>query len=244
MDTSPAPSEVAPDTFVVHDHLADDLGRLVPGNVLLIRGAEPVVVDTGAAEHRDRLLDDLFGLVAPDDIRWVFVSHDDADHIGNLDALLAVAPNARVVRATTDGRRLDVGDRRLVVVCPPVYDHAPTSGLFDPTTGVWWAADAFATTVAAPVATIDEVEADAWAARLTACAGELAPWLALVDDGRFQRSVDRAEAAGMSTIVGAHTPAIGHRRVHEAWSLVRRLPATVAARTSGHDRNATMALRG
>ena len=35
--------------------------------------------------------------VEPEDIRWVFISHDDVDHTGNVNALMDLAPNATLV---------------------------------------------------------------------------------------------------------------------------------------------------
>ena len=36
-------------------------------------------------------------IVDPADVRWVFLSHDDGDHLGNMRPLLDRAPNAKVV---------------------------------------------------------------------------------------------------------------------------------------------------
>ena len=51
---------------------------------MLIRGREPIIVDTGAPIHRLRWLEQVFSLVDPEDVRWIFLSHDDGDHIGGL----------------------------------------------------------------------------------------------------------------------------------------------------------------
>lgn len=55
----------------------------------MIRGAEPVVVDTGCSLAREQWLANLRAVVDLDDVRWIFLSHDDHDHIGNLDVVLA-----------------------------------------------------------------------------------------------------------------------------------------------------------
>ena len=228
------PTQVAPDTFVVHDHLVDHLGRTVPCNLLLIRGAEPVVVDTGAADHG---VDGLFSLIEPAELRWIIVS--DAQHVGNLAALLGAAPHAVVVaearaaqrlaparcRPVVHGARVDVGDRRLVLDVPPVYDSPASLGAYDPTTGVWWSADTFATEVDQPVVDVADLEPQRWAESITAMAHEIAPWLALVDAARFAATVEAVEALGASTIVGTHTPVIGPRTIDAAWSVVRSLPS-------------------
>src|SRR4051794_34022285 len=238
MDTTTTclpPTQVAPDTFVVHDHGVDHLGRTVPCNLLLIRGAEPVVVGTGSADHG---VEALFSLVEPADVRWIIVSGDDGDHAGNLGTLLGAAPRAVVVAAARaayrigggrcrpvgDGGRVDVGDRRLVLATPPIYDSASSVSTYDPTTGVWWSADTFATTIEAPVADVAELDPHRWAEGVTALAHEIAPWLALVDPARFARAVEVLEALGASTIAGTHSPVIRRPMIDAAWSIIHALP--------------------
>ena len=75
------PTQIAPETFLLHDHAGEGTAPVcVPINTMVIRAAEPVVVDTGAAEHETKFLADVFSVVEPDDVRWVFISHDDIDH--------------------------------------------------------------------------------------------------------------------------------------------------------------------
>ena len=83
------PTKIAPETFLIHDHTGEGQAPvLVPLNTMVIRGSEPVVVDTGVAENRDQYLADVFSIVEPEDIRWVYISHDDVDHTGNVNALM------------------------------------------------------------------------------------------------------------------------------------------------------------
>src|SRR5262245_15791852 len=89
------PTRIAPETFIIHNHEGEGVApAILPVNSLVIRGREPVVVDTGFAHVRDEFLDDVFSVVEPNDIRWVFISHDDVDHTGNVNALMEAAPNA------------------------------------------------------------------------------------------------------------------------------------------------------
>ena len=134
------PTEIAPETFLIHDHQGEGEAPVVVAlNSMVIRAAEPVVVDTGMASNEQQYLDDVFSIVEPEDIRWVFISHDDVDHTGNLNALMAAAPNATAViswfmvermgsslevpptrwRWLGDGGSFDVGDRTLQLVRPP-----------------------------------------------------------------------------------------------------------------------------
>ena len=90
------PTQIAPETFVIHDHHGEGQAPVsVALNTMVIRAAEPVVVDTGMAENREQYLADVFSLVEPEDIRWVFISHDDVDHTGNVNALMERRPTPR-----------------------------------------------------------------------------------------------------------------------------------------------------
>ncbi|MBT6446264.1 MAG: MBL fold metallo-hydrolase [Acidimicrobiaceae bacterium] len=178
------PLRIADDTWVIQATLGEGKAPLVVHlNSMVITGAEPIVVDTGAPIHRDQYLDDLFGIVDPQDVRWVFISHDDSDHQGNLHEVMDACPNATLVanwflcerlkaerldvaptrwRWIGDGDTLDVGDRTLHAIRPPLYDSPTTRGLFDPTTGVYWASDCYATPVLAGAPTVADIDPEFW----------------------------------------------------------------------------------
>ena len=163
--TRVAPEQIATDTWVIHQ-AQEALGQplYVYLNSMVIKGAEPVILDTGTIVNRTQWLDDVFGLVDPADVQWVFISHDDIDHTGNLDEVMTVCPNATLVcswailerhsnafnfplercRWINDGESFDVGDRELLAVRPPLWDSPTTRGLFDRSTGVYWGVDSFA----------------------------------------------------------------------------------------------------
>jgi flavorubredoxin len=123
-----------------------------------------------------------------------------------------------------DGEGLDVGDRVLPAIRPPVYDAPTTRGLYDPTTGVYWASDSFATPMLTPVRTVDEIDTEFWVQGLHTFARCVSPWLTLVADDRFQATVDRVAALHPSVMAGCHTPAISGRRVAAAIATVRQSP--------------------
>jgi flavorubredoxin len=244
------PTLIAPETFLIHDHQGEGEAPVcVALNSMVIRGKEPVVVDTGEAANRDQFLADVFSLVDPTDIRWLFISHDDVDHTGNLNALMAACPNATLVinwfmaermgaslavpptrwRWIGDGEALDVGDRRLHAIRPPIFDSPTTRGLFDPRTGVYWASDSFATPMLVPVDDVAHLDADFWTQGIATFSQYVSPWLALVDDRRYQAIVDRIEALNPSVLVGCHTPAIRAERVPAAIEVTRRTPSMTVA---------------
>ena len=244
------PLEVARDTFLVRA-VQSSLGgtTTTSHNSLVILAAEPVIVDTGMVTNRAEFFDDVFALVEPEDVRWLYLTHDDDDHAGNLVETLARCPNATVVtswagsgrmcaafgiaaervRTVDDGEALDVGDRSLQAIRPPVYDSAYTRGLFDPTTRVYHAADAFCTPMpAVPVDRVDEIPPQLWEEGMAMFShASLCPWIAMVDETKFRPQVERLAAVGADVIVGAHTPVITGASVARAFELLAALPSTV-----------------
>lgn len=237
------PTRIAPETFLIHDHAGEGQSpMLVPLNAMVIRGSEPVVVDTGVADNEEQFLADVFSLVDPADIRWVFISHDDIDHTGNANRLMELAPNATLIvnwflqermgstlavsplrqRWVGDGETIDVGDRKLIAIRPPVYDSPTTRGLFDPTTGVYWASDAFASPMLTPIRDVCELDQEMWSMGMPTFNRALSPWIEVADEAKFLRSVDRIAQLGASTIAACHTPVIGRAHVATAIEATRR----------------------
>ena len=244
--TNFAPVKIADDTFVIHQ-VQPALGEplFVYLNSMVIRGEEPVIVDTGTIANRKQWLEDVFSLVEPKDVRWVFLSHDDVDHTGNLEETMEACPNARLVcnwamveRHTNcfnfpidrcqwvmDGETLDVGDRTLVAKRPPVYDSPTTRGLFDPTTGVFWSSDTFATPLPDPGAGIADLDPEFWEFGLAMFAlGAVSPWLSLVDPVKYGKYVDGVQNLDITTIAGCHSPVIEGEFIDKAFARIRALP--------------------
>ena len=245
--TRVAPTRVDTDTWVIHQ-VQHALGAplSVYLNSMVIAGSEPVVVDTGSPNNRHQWLEDVFGIVEPADVRWVLLSHDDSDHTGNLVPLLEACPNATLVcswaiverfsnafgfplercRWLNDGETLDVGDRGLRAVRPPVYDSPATRGFLDERTGVYWGVDAFATPCPSePVPTVADLDAGFWAEGMAMFVHHaLSPWVTMVDRERFAAEVERVRGMGMTTIATAHSPLITPATVADAFSLLSRLP--------------------
>ena len=127
-------------------------------------------------------------------------------------------------------RARDILGAKLVTVVPAnagrgLHTHQAVIALFDPTTGVYWASDAFASPMPTPVRTADELEHSSWIGGIHTFARYVSPWLELVDERRFQRTVDRVAALAPSVITGCHTPIIGSAHVEHAMATTRRSPA-------------------
>lgn len=243
------PTKVAQDTWVIHS-LQEALGQPlhVYLNSMVILGSEPMIVDTGTIAGRDQWLKDVFSLVEPEDVRWIFLSHDDVDHTGNLEQAMDARPTARLVcnwamverhsncfdfpldrcQWVMDGESLDIGDRTVVALRPPVYDSPTTRGLFDPTTGAYWSSDCFATLLPDPAAGIEDLDTEFWEFGLALFAlGGLSPWLSLVDPKKYGKYVDRVQDLDITTVAGCHTPVIEGPFIDKAFARIRELPAIV-----------------
>lgn len=240
----PAVSPVAlgADTFLI-PNLAPAGNAWVPVNSLLIRGAEPVVVDTGAAVHRERWLAQVFGLVDPEDIRWVFLSHEDGDHTGSLADVLIAAPRATLVVNAFGAERLalerpvplhrtiwrepgetfDAGDRRLRLFLPPIFDGPATRGLLDERTGIMWAVDSFGALTPGAVHHVDDLPRDLYEASFEELNSLVSPWHQWLDRSTYRRHVDSVEALRPTAVASAHGPILTGSAIHDAFDRVRSL---------------------
>jgi flavorubredoxin len=245
MDTC-QPISICRDTWLITQlEEAPPMGNLFL-NSAVIAGAQPVVIDTGTPVNRTRWLQQLGTIVDPADVRWIFISHDDCDHVGNLLVLLDLCPNATVltswfgigrmlfeqgielpmprVRFLNDGDAIDVGDRVLRAVTPPIYDNPTTRGVFDQSTGFYWGADCFAAPVPEFVTRGDDLPAEEWRDGFLTVQRMLAPWHSLLDHRRFAAQVDRVQSLPITVATGAHGPAVHGDQIADAFRLLRELP--------------------
>ena len=240
------PTQIADETWIVHQ-VQPALGQPLDIylNSMVIRGSEPVIVDTGTPANRAQWLEDVFSLVEPEDVRWIFLSHDDVDHTGNLDEALSACPNATVVcswamverhtncfafplercRWVTDGESFDAGDRTLQAIRPPVFDSPTTRGLYDPQTQVYWAVDTFATPLPDKTMGIADLDPDFWDFGLMLFAlGAVSPWITWSDPAKYGQQVDRVQDLDLTTIAACHSPVIEGAYIEKAFARLRELP--------------------
>ena len=57
-------------------------------NSFLIKSQEPVLVDTGMRVEASEWMEALKSVIDPEDIRWIWITHDDADHTGSVEEVL------------------------------------------------------------------------------------------------------------------------------------------------------------
>jgi flavorubredoxin len=236
------PHPIAPDTWLIPALAPAGDGLFLPANSMVIRGREPVIVDTGAPVHRERWLEQVFSLVEPEDVRWIFLSHDDGDHTGGLLDALERCPNATLVtnffsverlalekpalplermRWIEPGGHFDAGDRVLHLFRPPIFDGPTTRGLFDAKTRAMWIVDTFACLTPGSL-DADQLDDE----RLATMAGmnsAVSPWHAWLDRLSYHRHVDAVERMGATTVASAHGPVLRGERLDDAFDRLRGL---------------------
>lgn len=236
------PLRIAADTWLIPNLAPAEDGLFLPANSMVIRGREPVIVDTGAPVHRTQWLEKTFSIVEPEDVRWIFLSHDDGDHTGALLDVLERCPNATLVtnffsverlglekpglplhrmRWLEPGDRLDAGDRTLHLFRPPIFDGPTTRGLYDAKSGAMWIVDTFAALTPGAL-DADELPAETLE-QVSNFGSAVSPWHPWLDRAAYNRHVDTVEALGARVVASAHGPVLRGQRLDDAFDRVRAL---------------------
>ena len=155
--------KISGEAFVIPEALpVPGVGKL-PVNAMVLLAKEPMILDTLAIVHREVFLDEVFKIVEPKDVRWLFMSHEDRDHSGSIMQVLERCPKAKLVtnflglgklheefdfdprriHILNDGDQLDLGDRTVTAIRPPLYDSSATTGIWDPKSEIYYGADCF-----------------------------------------------------------------------------------------------------
>ena len=132
-------------------------------NSFLIRGEKIALVDTSHEKFRKLYFDTLTGLINPQDIDYLIVSHTEPDHSGLVKDLLQLAPHLTVVaskvaiqfledmvhqpfnrKIVKNGDRLDLGNgHEFEFVIAPNLHWPDTIFSFDHKTQILYTCDAF-----------------------------------------------------------------------------------------------------
>jgi flavorubredoxin len=243
------PLKVSDDTYLIRQIFGEGTAPVwVYVNSMVILGREPVIVDTGTVSNRRMWMEDVFSLVNPKDVRWIFISHDDHDHVGNLAETLKLCPNATLVsswfqverlagdlalpldrmRWVNDGEAFDAGDRVLAAIRPPVFDAPTTRGLYDSKSRIYWAGDSFAAPITSAVESAAEIDAQAWTEGFTMFHSFISPWHEMLDQAKYNRYIDRIAELDLRAVVGGHSPIVTGERLKQGFELLRKLPSTPA----------------
>jgi len=221
------PVRIAEDSWALPAPITIPGAGLLYINAYVIKGEEPILVDTGAPVFRADYLDAAFSLVDPEDVRWIFLTHDDRDHSGNLMPVLERCPNARLitnfvavgrmgeewaipmprVQIANNGDRIHAGDRELFAIRPPYFDSPATRGLWDSKTGVYYSADAFGAVVPESCTSAQEVPAEAYRGGFNWFNRANHPWHTVADPAKIDAELEVIRRLEPTVIASAHGPA-------------------------------------
>ena len=250
-----APYQAAPDVHVLPTHVPIPGVGVLPINAYVLLAEEPVLIDAGLGLEGDQFVDALASIVDPEALRWVWLTHDDADHTGSIRRVLDMAPSARLitnafsafrmstwwpvpfdrVHAIRAGDRLPVGDRTLKAVAPPLFDNPLSVGILDESAGTLFTVDSFGALL--PEATQDaaEVPHDALAEGMRAWATSDSPWAHLVDRGRFTEVLEGVRRLEPTQILSSHLPAANGTSLERFLEVLESVPDAEPARFPSHE---------
>ena len=198
----------------------------LPINAFVIKAKEPVLVDTGMGIDSAEFMKALESVIDPQDLRWVWLTHDDADHTGSIQKVLEVAPGARlaanslaVLRMSTawpvplprvywlnPGDSIDAGDRKLTAIRPPLFDNPTTIGIFDHKAEAFFSADCFGALIPSPVQNAEDIIREDLAQGLINWGSGDSPWVHMVQPSLFRKTLDGLRRLAPKIIYSAHLP--------------------------------------
>ena len=238
------PYEGEADVHVLPTNLALPGVGVLPINSFVLLAEEPVLVDTGIGFDQGDFLDALSSVVDPAAVRWIWLTHDDADHTGSIEQVMAAAPNSRLVcnafaamrmatwwhipldrvHAIRVGDQLNVGDRTLRAVRPPLFDNPVTTGFVDESTGALFSADAFGAILPEPTETVTNVPPEALAGGMLGWATSDSPWAHIVDRQRFGDVLAAVRTLQPTRIFSSHLPAASGQSLDQFLQVLETVP--------------------
>lgn len=196
-------------------------------NAFVVHGAEPILVDTGTVAGAPEFMTALESVIDPADLRWIWLTHTDFDHIGSFATLLGSNPHLRVITSflgvgimglsatplpmdrvhlVNPGQSVTVGDRRLTAVKPPVYDNPITTGFVDDKSGILFSSDCFGALLPAVPHDASDLDAATLQAGQVRWATIDSAWVHDVDRGSYGLALDELRSLEPTMVCSSHLP--------------------------------------
>jgi flavorubredoxin len=240
-----SPYRATSDTWVIGSFEgAPGLGFL-PVNAFLIEAAQPVLIDTGISKTSSAFMESLRSIIDPRDISWIVITHEDADHSGAIQQLVSDSPKARFVLnwvamsrlqgngqlpdmsrvyLMNPGQSLEIGDRKLHAVRPPVFDSPSTLAFVDDKTHVLFSSDAFGSLLPHPAEDLEDVTQAEFEQGFSIFNRANHPWIHLADETKFGSAIRRLQQLDVATVLSSHAPA-AHGRTDWLLDRLAALPS-------------------
>lgn len=238
------PYQAAQDVHVFPVNLPLPGIGVLPVNAYVLMAEEPVLIDTGIGTDTDDFVAAVSSVIDLAQLKWVWLTHDDADHTGSIQRIMALAPNARLVthafsalrmgtwwpvpmdrvHAIRFGDEIHVGDRTLTAVAPPLFDSPLSVGLLDRSSGNLFTVDAFGAILPEPTQDTADVPPEALAGGMLGWATTDSPWAHVVDRKSFDGVLDRVRQLHPSRIYSSHLPAASGASLEDFLTVLEQVP--------------------
>ncbi|MGD2130654.1 MAG: MBL fold metallo-hydrolase [Lysobacterales bacterium] len=199
---------------------------VLPVNAYVIKARQPVLVDTGLHQDAGPFMNELESVLDPQDLRWIYLTHPDPDHVGSLSHVLARAPQALLVTTylgfgtlslfqevamdriyfLNPGEELDVGDRRLKALRPPTFDSPATTGFLDEKSHTLFSADSFGAVLPETAEEAGDLDKDVLRSGQVLWTTVDSPWLHRMDKRELAAGLDTIRGMAPERVLSGHLP--------------------------------------
>jgi flavorubredoxin len=220
------PYQATADIDVLPSYFPIPVYGLLPINAFVLKAAQPVLVDSGMLCLNRDFMEKLSSVIDPADLRWLWLTHADPDHVGSLWSILEAAPKLRIITTfiglgrlnvykpvsmdrvylLNPGQTIDIGDRVLTAVKPPAFDSPETTGFYDPKTDAFFCADCFGALMSEPNEYASEIGMGKLKEGMVTWATIDTPWLHIVDRKLFAKKIDSIREISSKLFLSAHLP--------------------------------------
>jgi glyoxylase-like metal-dependent hydrolase (beta-lactamase superfamily II) len=239
-----SPYQGSADVHVLPTNLTLPGVGVLPINAYLIMAEEPVLIDSGVGVDSDQFMDAVSSIVDLAALKWVWLTHDDADHTGSIQRVMERAPNATLlthgfaalrmstwwpvpmdrVHAIRPGDDIHVGDRTLTAVAPPLFDNPMSIGVLDRSTGSLFTVDAFGAILPEATQDASDVSPEALAGGMIGWATTDSPWVHITDPAEFGQVLDRVRQIQPRRIFSSHLPAASGTALEDFLRVLHQVP--------------------
>jgi flavorubredoxin len=156
------------------------------------------------------------------------MSHEDRDHSGSIMQIWDRCPNAKLITNflglgklgeefsfpldriyfLNDGDSLDIGDRTVTAIRPPLYDSGATRGLWDPSTELYFSADCFGIVSDEHPQFADEMQESTYQDAFYWMNRANHIWFEHIRQDAMDEAAEIIRKLGAKTIVSGHGPTI------------------------------------